>query len=140
MKKKSTFVCLAKNNKLRYPNLIFLLQWFSILTMSSFLEFIAISLKFVCRTESVQQRKHWVGHKNGQKTTFFLTKQWFLCCTDSVRQTSSKEMAKNAKKGDMVKIENHCTKKIRLGYLNCPKWKFGMFKKTKWKYLFIAEL
>ena len=26
-------------------------------------------------------------------------------------------MAKNAKKEDMVKIENHCTKKIRLGYL-----------------------
>ena len=33
--------------------------------------------------------------------------------------TSSKELAKNAKKGDMVKIENHCTKKIRLGYLPC---------------------
>ena len=33
-------------------------------TMSSFLEFMANSLKFICRTESVQQRKHWVGHKN----------------------------------------------------------------------------
>ena len=30
-------------------------------------------------------------------------------------------MAKNAKKDDMVKIENHCTKKIRLGYLT-PKY------------------
>ena len=46
--------------------------------MSSFLAFIAISLKFVR-------------------------------CTESVRQTSSKEMAKNYKKGDMVKIFNHCT-------------------------------
>ena len=34
-----------------------------------------------------------------------------------MQQTSSKEMAKNAKKGDVVKIENHCNKKIRLGYL-----------------------
>ena len=51
-----------------------------------FLAFIAISLKFVCRTESV-------------------------------RQTSSNEMAKNAKKEYMVKIENHFTKKISLGYL-----------------------
>ena len=51
------------------------------------------------------------------KNTFFVSNQWFLCCTDSVQQTSSMEMSKNAKKGTMAKIENHCTKKIRLGYL-----------------------
>ena len=83
----------------------FLVQWCSILTMSSFLAFIAISWKFVCRTESVQQRKHWVGHKNGQKTPF-------LWPTDDSFVTLTQEMAKNAqKKGDMDKIENHCTKK-----------------------------
>ena len=54
----------------RYPDLILLVQWFSILNMSSFWAFIAISLKFVCRTESVRQRKHWVVHKSGQKTPF----------------------------------------------------------------------
>ena len=42
----------------RYPNLIFLLQRFSILTMTSFFfAFNALSLKFVC-------------HKNRQKTPF----------------------------------------------------------------------
>ena len=41
--------------------------YFLILTLSSFLAFIAISLKFGCRTEPVWQRKHWVCHKNGQK-------------------------------------------------------------------------
>ena len=38
--------------------------------MPYFLAINAISLKFVRRTESVQQRNHWVGHKNGQKTPF----------------------------------------------------------------------
>ena len=69
----------------KYPNLIFLvhvrtctctctcIQWFSIFTimsMSSFSAFLAISLKFVRRNESVRQRKHWVGHKNCQKHRF----------------------------------------------------------------------
>ena len=34
-----------------------------------------------------------------------------------MQRTSSKEMAKNAEKEDMVKIENHCNKKIRFVYL-----------------------
>ena len=46
-----------------------------------------------------------------------MTNLWFLCRTDSVGQTSSEEMAKNKQKGDMVKLKNHCTKKIRLGHL-----------------------
>ena len=44
-----------------------------------------------------------------------MTNQWFLCRNESVQQTSFKEMVKNAKKGDMVNIENDSTKKIRLG-------------------------
>ena len=43
---------------------------FSILTLSSFLAVIATLLLFVCHTESVQQRNHWVGHKYGQKHPF----------------------------------------------------------------------
>ena len=101
----------------RYRILIFLLQWFLILTNSSFLAFIAISLNIFLCTDSVQERNHWVGHKKGKKIPFFVTNQWFLCRTDSVQRISSKEMAKNAEKGDMVKIKNHGTKKIRLGYL-----------------------
>ena len=70
---------------------------------------------------------HWVSatqeslswSQKRSKNTLFVTRRWFLCRTDSVRRTSSKEKAKNAKKRDMVKIENHCTKKIRLGYLPC---------------------
>ena len=46
-----------------------------------------------------------------------MTNQWFFCRKDSVQQTGFKEMAKNAKKADMVKIENPCNKKIRLGFL-----------------------
>ena len=38
-------------------------------------------------------------------------------------------MAKNAKKGDIVKIENHFTKKIRLGHLLCGKIKKQSKKK-----------
>ena len=43
-----------------------------------------------------------------------------------MQRTNLKEMEKNAKKRNMVKIENHCTKKIRLGHLcigltNCIK-------------------
>ena len=68
---------------------------------------------------------HWVSatkesmsmSQKRSKNTFFVTNQQLLCRTDSVRRTSSKEIAKNAKKGDMVKIENHCIKKIRFGYL-----------------------
>ena len=58
------------NLQWRYPNIIFLVQWFSILTLSSFLAFIAISLKFVFCTESVRHMKHSVGHKSGKKTPF----------------------------------------------------------------------
>ena len=47
-----------------------------------------------------------------------MDKKHHFCRTDSVQPTSSKEITKNANKGDMVKIENHCTKKIRLGDLN----------------------
>ena len=66
----------------RYSNQIFLLQWFSILTVSSFLAFIAISLTFVCHTESVTQRNHWVGHKNHQKTpSLWLTNDSFVALT-----------------------------------------------------------
>ena len=35
--------------------------------------------------------------------------------TDSLQGTSSMDMAKNGKKGRMVKIENHCNKKTRRG-------------------------
>ena len=84
-----------------------------------FFAFIAILLKFNCHTESVQQKEKLNWSQKRSKNTLFVTNQWFLCCTDSVRRTSSKEMAKNAKKGDIVKIENHCNKKIRLVYL---KW------------------
>ena len=49
---------------------------------------------------------YWVSARNetlswSQKrseNTFFVHNQWFLCRTDSVQRTSSKEMAKNAKK------------------------------------------
>ena len=72
--------------------------------------------------------------KNG-KNTLFVTNQLFLCHTDSVRQTSYKEMAKNAKKEDMVKVENHCTKKIRLGYLVFL-WQINVFFMTN-KYVLL---
>ena len=90
---------MKKREKLKmYPILIFLVQWFSILTMSSFLAFIAISLKFVCRTESMRQRSHWVGHKNGQKTPFlWQTDDSFVALTQCDKQCS-KERATNAKK------------------------------------------
>ena len=41
----------------------------------------------------------------------------FTFHTDSVRRKNFNEMAINARKEDIVKIENHCTKKIKLGYL-----------------------
>ena len=47
-----------------------------------FLSFIAIFLKFFCRTESVEQRNYWVGHKNGEKTPFLWpTNNFFLALT-----------------------------------------------------------
>ena len=72
---------------------------------------------------------HWVSatketfswSQKRSKNTLFVTNQWFLCRTDSLRRTSFKEMAKNAKKKDMVQIEHHCTKKTRLGYLRLKK-------------------
>ena len=76
-----------------------------------FFAFIAILLKCVCHTESVRQRNHWVGHKNG-KNTLFLTSQCFLCCADSLQQTSSKEMTKNTKKGDMIKTKMTVLRKL----------------------------
>ena len=69
---------------------------------------------------------HWVSvtkeslvwpQKGYTKKHLFVTNQWFLCLTDSVRQTSSEKMAKNCKKVDIVKNGNHCSKKIWLGYL-----------------------
>ena len=75
--------------------------------MSTFLAFIAILLKFFGHTELVRQRNHWVGHKKRSKNTTSVTNQWFLCCTDSVQQTSSKEMSKNYKKGDMVETKKN---------------------------------
>ena len=72
--------------------------------MSSFLEFIAISLKFVCRTESVQKVNIELVTKT-VKNTFYMTNQIFLCRTDLVRQTNSKEMANNAKKETWSKLK-----------------------------------
>ena len=72
-----------------------------------------------CVSHSVTATKETLSwSQKRSKSTLFVTNQSFLCRTDSVRQTSSKKMAKIIfLKGDMVKIENHCSKKIRLGYL-----------------------
>ena len=82
-----------------------------------FLESISISFKFIRCTESVQQRKHWVGHKNGQNIFLWPTNDSFDALTQCDKLILRK-WQKNAKKGDIVKIENHCTKKIRLGCIN----------------------
>ena len=79
----------------------------------------AILLEFVGRTESVRRWNHWFGHKNGPKTTLLWQHQGFLCRTGSVQHTNSNKKAINAKKEDIFKIENHCIKKIKLGYLEC---------------------
>ena len=104
--------------ELRYPNLILLVQWFSIVTMSSFWHLLPFHRNlFVVLSQCEKGNIELV--KSGKKKNLFVTNRWFFCRTDSVQQTSSKETAKNAKKGDMIKIENHCTKKSRLGYFNC---------------------
>ena len=57
------------------------------------------------------------GGKKGICWPFLWPTHWFLCRTDSGRGTNFNEMVINAKKEHLVKIENHCTKKIRLRYL-----------------------
>ena len=49
-----------------------------------------------------------------------------------MQQTNFNEIAINAKKEDIVKIENHCTKKIRMGYLFCITF---VFQKQTVKYV-----
>ena len=58
------------SQSLRYPNLIFFVKWFSILTESSSLAFMAIWLEYVYHTESVRWRNPWFGHKKGVFTLF----------------------------------------------------------------------
>ena len=116
------------NKHVWYPNLIFLVQWFSNFTMSSF--FIYCYFIEICLLHWVSVTKEILSwSQKTVKNTLFVTNQFFLCHTDSVRQTSYKEMAKNAKKEDMVKIENRCTKKIRLGYLVFL-WQINVFFTT----------
>ena len=45
--------------------------------------------------------------------------------------TVLKKMAKNAKKVDIVKIEIHCTQKIRLGYLTIPSHRLRKLKEIR---------
>ena len=73
---------------------------------------------------------HWISATKEssvcyKKGVFFLLFLWpnqcFLCRTDSVRQTNFNEMAINAKKEDIVRIENHCSKKMSL-IVDCLKF------------------
>ena len=99
---------ITKKNYLRYLNLLFFIRWFSILTMSSFLAFIAISLKLVCSTESVRQRKHWVGLKTFLKKTSFLwqTDDSFVALTQCNELVLRKwqKMQKKKETGSKLKI------------------------------------
>ena len=103
---------------LRYPNIIFSVQWFSILTMSPFLAFCHFLRTSLLRWVSAT-KKSFIVHKKSIFWPCLWPTQSFPCRIDSVRRTNFNEMAINAKKEDIVKIENHCTKKIRLGYLPC---------------------
>ena len=110
-----------KTQKLRYPNLILSVQWFSILTMPTFWHFLPFYWNlFVALSQCDEGIIGW--QQKWCILTLFVANQWFLCRTDSVQQTNFNKMAKNAKKEDMVKIENHCAKKIRLGYLEFSLW------------------
>ena len=83
----------------RYPNTIFVLQWFFFIYFYHvfFMVFVAILLKFDSRTESVQKRNHWLAPKRVNKP-LFVTNRWLLCCTDSVRQKRSKKMTEKGLK------------------------------------------
>ena len=87
------------------------------LTMSPFLEFFAILLELVQCTELVRQRNHWLVTKREFLTVFETNSMIPM----SDWQTNINKMTIKAKK-DIVKIENHCTKKIRLGYLESNIW------------------
>ena len=83
-----------------------------------FLAFIVISLKFVCRTESVRQRKHWVGHKNGKKKTFlWQTDESFVTLTQCHKLVLRK-WQKVPKKETWAKLKITVLRKLDWGTLN----------------------
>ena len=101
----------------KVPQSNFLMTVIINLVLSFFLSIFAILLKFVCHPESVRQRNHLFGHKNDNKTPFlWLTNDSFVALTQCDKLVLRKWQKQN-KKGDMVKIENHCIKKIWLGHL-----------------------
>ena len=110
-----TAVFIWSNNKVSRSNFIstVIFNFEYVFFLGIHCHFIKICLShWVSATEETLSRS-----QKRSENTLFVTNLRFLYRTDSVRQTSFKEMAKNTKKGDVVKIEIHSTKKIRLGYI-----------------------
>ena len=83
--------------------------------MSSILAFIFILLKFVCRTESVRQRKHWVGHKNGQKLLFLWQKNNSFVALTQCNERVLRKWQKMPKKETRSKMKITLLRKLDLG-------------------------
>ena len=95
--------------------------------MSTFLAFFAIFLELVCRTESVRQRNRYLVT---ERVFFYLfcgqAIDSFVALTQCNKQIPIK-CQKNAKKEDMVKIGDHCIRKIKLGFIVCENYSCAIY-------------